>query len=134
MKHGPVLSNLYDLIKGKNRDKQNQMYWDSRFSTDGDDLLANFDQYPEGKLSRAEKAIIDKIDGQFHQNWYGELIDYTHANCPEWHNPGATSIPISLANILNALGRTQEDIDWILEETRAFQEEDRIFASLVVEE
>jgi uncharacterized phage-associated protein len=134
MKHGPVLSSLYDLIKGRSRDKHAQMYWDSRFSTDGDDLLANFDQYPEGKLSRAEKAIIDKIDGQFHQNRYGELIDYVHANCPEWCNPGTTSIPISLADILGALGRTQEEIDWILEETETFKEEDRIFASLVAEE
>jgi uncharacterized phage-associated protein len=134
MKYGPVLSNLYNLIKGRSQDDQDQIYWDSRFSTDGDDLLANYDQYPEGKLSRAEKAIIDKIDGQFHQNRYGELIDYAHANCPEWSNPGATSTPISLADILNALGRTQEDIDWILEETRVFQEEDRIFASLAMEE
>jgi uncharacterized phage-associated protein len=134
MKHGPVLSNLYNLIKGRSHDQQAQMYWDSRFSTDGDDLLANFDQYPEGKLSRAEKAIIDKIDGQFHQNRYGELIDYVHANCPEWRNPGTTSIPLSLADILSALGRTQDEIDWILEETEAFKEEDRIFAALAAEE
>ncbi|MDR1179311.1 MAG: SocA family protein [Spirochaetales bacterium] len=134
MKHGPVLSSLYNLIKGRSHDKQTQTYWDSRFSTDGDDLLANFDQYPEGKLSRAEKAIIDKIDGQFHQSRYGELIDYVHANCPEWHDPGTTSLPLSLADILSALGRTREDIDWIQEETKAFQEEDRIFASLAAEE
>jgi uncharacterized phage-associated protein len=130
MKHGPVLSNLYNLIKGRSQDKEAQLYWDSRFSTDGGDVLANFDQYPEGKLSRAEKAILDKIDGQFHQNRYGELIDYVHANCPEWRNPGTTSIPLPLADILDALGRTQEDIAWILEETRAFREEDRVFASL----
>jgi hypothetical protein len=134
MKHGPVLSNLYNLIKGRSQDKQAQMYWDSRFSTDGDDLLANFDQYPEGKLSKAEKAIIDKIDGQFHQNRYGELIDYVHVNCPEWRDPGATAIPLSLADILSALGRTQDEIDWILEETEAFKEEDRIFAALAAEE
>jgi uncharacterized phage-associated protein len=130
MRHGPVLSNLYNLIKGRSHDKEAQIYWDSRFSTDGGDVLANFDQYPEGKLSKAEKAILDKIDGQFHQNRYGELIDYVHANCPEWHNPGATSIPLPLADILSALGRTQEDIDWILEENEAFEKEDRIFASL----
>jgi hypothetical protein len=134
MKHGPVLSNLYGLIKGRSLDTKAQMYWDSRFSTDGDDLLANFDQYPEGKLSRAEKAIIDKIDGQFHQNRYGELIDYVHVNCPEWSNPGTTSIPIPFEDILRALERTPEDIDWILEETKAFQREDRIFASLAAEE
>jgi uncharacterized phage-associated protein len=133
MKHGPVLSNLYDLIRGKNRNTEAQKYWDSRFSTDGDELLANFDQYPEGKLSRAEESILDRIDGQFHQMRYGKLIDYVHANCPEWHDPGSASTAINLGDILKALGRTPEQIDWILEDTRAFEEEDRIFASLATE-
>jgi uncharacterized phage-associated protein len=133
MKHGPVLSNLYALIKGKSHDIQAQEYWDSRFSTDGDELLANFDQYPAGKLSRADEAILDRIDGQFHQMRYGELIDYVHANCPEWHNPGNSATPINLENILEALGRTPEQIEWILEDARIFEEEDRAFASLAAE-
>ncbi|AEF85862.1 conserved hypothetical protein [Treponema primitia ZAS-2] len=133
MKNGPVLRKLYELIKGKSWGAKNQEYWDSRFSTDGNELLANFDQYPEGKLSRAEKEILDKIDGQFHQSRYGELIEYAHAHCPEWHNPGDTSEPISLEDILSALGRTPEQIEWILEENKVFEEEDSIFASLVTE-
>jgi uncharacterized phage-associated protein len=133
MKHGPVLSNLYNLIKGKSRDVKAQEYWDSRFSTDGDELLANFDQYPEGKLSRSDETILDKIDGQFHQMRYGELIEYVHANCPEWHNPGNTAIPIELKDILAALGRTREQIELILEDEKAFEEENRIFASLAAE-
>lgn len=133
MKHGPVLSNLYNLIKGKSQDVKAQEYWDSRFSTDGDAILANFGQYPEGKLSRSDETILDKIDGQFHQTRYGELINYVHANCPEWYDPGNTSIPIKLEDILRALGRTPEQIEWILEDTKAFEEEERIFASLAAE-
>jgi uncharacterized phage-associated protein len=133
MKHGPVLSNLYSLIKGKSRDLKAQEYWDSRFSTDGDELLANFDRYPEGKLSRSDETILDKIDGQFHQMRYGELIDYVHANCPEWHNPGSTASPIKFEDILKALGRTPEQIEWIAKDAEAFEEEDRIFASLAAE-
>jgi uncharacterized phage-associated protein len=133
MKHGPVLSHLYDFIKEKSQDAKAQAYWTSRFSTDGDELLANFDQYPEGKLSLSDEAILDRIDGQFHQARYGELIDYVHANCAEWRNPGNTSLPITLADILSALGRTPEQIDLILEDTKAFEEEDRIFASLTAD-
>jgi uncharacterized phage-associated protein len=132
MKHGPVLSCLYDLIRGKgSRDAQD--FWNSRFSTDGTDLLANFDQFPEGKLSKAEKEILDKIDGQFHQKQYGELIDYTHASCPEWKDPRTSSDPISLKDILSALGRTQEEIEWVLAENRAFAEEDKMFSTLADE-
>jgi hypothetical protein len=85
--------------------------------------LELFYQYPEGKLSRAEKEILDRIVGQFHQSRYGELIEYAHVHCPEWHNPGGTSEPISLEDILNALGRTPEQIEWILEENKAFEKE-----------
>jgi uncharacterized phage-associated protein len=133
MKHGPVLSNLYNLIRGKSIDKEAQAYWDCRFSTDGTDLLANFDQYPIGKMSRGEMAILDNIDGQFHQKGYGEMIDYVHAKCPEWKSPGNTSIPIDFEDILRALGRTKQEIDWIMEDRQAFKEEEKTFASLSTE-
>jgi hypothetical protein len=133
MKHGPVLSNLYDLICGRAKDHNAQVYWDTRFSTDGNDLLANFSQYPVGKMSRAEMAILDNIDGKFHQNLFGEMIEYVHAECPEWQNPGSTSIPINFEDILRALGRTQEEINWITEDNKAFEEEEKLFASLALE-
>lgn len=134
MKYGPVLNNLYTLIKGKCGDIKAQAYWDSRFSMDGDELLANFDQYPEGKLSKAEKETLDKIDGLFHQKQSEELIDYVHATCPEWRNPDDDiPLPINLEDILTALGRNADQIDWILEETKAFEEDARIFDSLAVE-
>jgi hypothetical protein len=130
MRHGPVLSQLYDLIRGKCGDKNSQNYWDVRFSTDGKELLANFDQFPEGKLSRAEKEILDTIDGQFHQREYGKMIEYVHTHCPEWKDPGDSSTPLKLQDILAAVGRTREEIDWILEENEAFEAEDRIFNTL----
>jgi hypothetical protein len=133
MKHGPVLSTLYDLIRGKAKDRDTQAYWDTRFSTDGTDLLANFDQYPIGKMSRAEMAILDNIDGRFHQKGYGEMIDYVHTECSEWQSPGNTAIPISFEDILHALGRSQEQISWIIEDKKAFEEEDKIFAALAAE-
>jgi uncharacterized phage-associated protein len=133
LKHGPVLSTLYDLIRGKAKDRDAQAYWDIRFSTDGMDLLANFDQYPIGKMSQGEMAILDKVDGQFHQKRYGELIDYVHAECPEWQNPGNTSIPIKFEDILRALGRTEREIDWIVEDKKAFEEEEKVFAALAAE-
>ncbi|GHU84975.1 hypothetical protein FACS189473_3380 [Spirochaetia bacterium] len=132
MKHGPVLSTLYDLIRGKVK-SDIQAYWDTRFSTDGTDLIANFDQYPIGKLSRAETAILDNIDGKFHQKRFGEMIDYVHAECPEWKNPGDTSSPINFEDILRVLGRTQQEIDWIVEDKKIFEEEEKVFASLAVE-
>jgi uncharacterized phage-associated protein len=133
MKHGPVLSRLYDLIKGKCQDKNTQNYWDTRFTTDGQDLMANFDQYPDGNLSIADEEILDMIDGKFHHKSYGQMIDYVHENCKEWHNPGNTSVSLKIEDILAAIGKTQEEIDWILEENHAFEVEDKLFKSLATE-
>jgi hypothetical protein len=132
MKNGPVLSGLYNLIKGQYQDPNAQMFWDSRFSTDGRDLVAVADRIPEGKLSYFEKQTLDAIDDQFHAKNYGQMIDYVHdpAVCPEWEDPGLSSIPIKMKDLLAGIGRTQEEIEWILEENEAFEAEEKIFNAL----
>jgi hypothetical protein len=132
MKNGPVLSGLYDLIKGKYKDPSVQMFWDSRFSTDGRDLVAVVDRIPEGKLSRFEKQALDAIDGKFHSKNYGQMIAYVHDPdvCPEWQDPGLSSMPIKMQDLLAGIGRTQEEIEWILEENAAFEEEEKILDAL----
>jgi uncharacterized phage-associated protein len=132
MKNGPVLSGLYDLIKGQYKDSAVQMLWNSRFSTDGRDLLAVVDRIPEGKLSRFEKETLDNIDKEFHAKSYGQMIEYVHdpAVCPEWKDPGLSSTPIKMKDILAGIGRGPEEIEWILEENRAFEEEEKILNAL----
>jgi uncharacterized phage-associated protein len=132
MKNGPVLSQLYDLIKGTSHNAAAQNLWNTRFSTDGRDLTANFDRIPEGKLSRFEKTTLDKIDQKFHNQSYGEMIDYVHdpAICPEWKDPGNTSIPIPIEDILESVGRTPEEIAWIVQDTNVFEQEEKLFRAL----
>jgi uncharacterized phage-associated protein len=130
MKHGPVLSGLYDLVKKRHRNKDIQAAWDSRFSTDGYDLIANFDRIPEGKLSAFEKQIIADLSERFHDVPFGKMIDYVHDHCPEWENPGDTSTPIPVEKVLESLGRTPEEINYIMAEIEAFDKEDAAFASL----
>jgi hypothetical protein len=132
MKNGPVLSSLYDLIKGKYKDPNTQMLWDSRFSTDGRDLLAVVDRIPEGKLSRFEKQTLDSIDEKFHAKNYSQMIQYVHNPdvCPEWEDPGLSSAPIKMRDLLAGIGRTPEEIEWILEENRAFAKEEKILNAL----
>jgi uncharacterized phage-associated protein len=131
MKNGPVLSQLYDFVKGR-APKDIQSYWNSRFSIDGFELIANFDQFPAGKLSRAEKAVIDNIDGKFHQAGYGDMIDYVHQHnvCPEWSDPEGSSTPIKLEDMLRSVGKTPEEIALILAENETFEEEEKVFKSL----
>jgi hypothetical protein len=62
VKNEPVLSGLYNLIRGKYKDPAVQLLWDSRFSTDGRDLLSLSDRIPEGKLSRFEKRPMRHLN------------------------------------------------------------------------
>jgi hypothetical protein len=130
MPNGPVLSQLYDLIRGKYKDKDAQALWNSRFIVDGYDLVAVTDRIPYGELSKGEMNILDKLYDKFKRADFNDMIKYVHKNCPEWKDPNGSSIPIAMEDILKSLGRTEQEIEWILDEQKAFEEENAIFASL----
>lgn len=130
MDSGPVLSKLYDLIKGKYHKKDIQNLWNSRFTKDGYNLVAIAERIPQGELSKFEMQILDQIYDQFKGVKVGEMIKYVHDNCPEWKFPDGSSIPIQPNEILESIGKSPEEINWILAETQAFEEEKRVLLSL----
>jgi uncharacterized phage-associated protein len=132
MKNGPVLSGLYNLIKGQSGNRDTQCLWNSKFSRDGNDLVALVDRIPDGKLSRFEKTALDKINTQFQSASFGTMIDYVHdrANCPEWKDPGHSSSRLEMKDLLASIGRSPEEINWILDEQKMFEKEDRILNKL----
>ncbi len=127
--NGPVLSKLYNLIKGEQTNEKEQTIWDSRFTKDGYDLICLSDRIPFGELSRYEMNLLDTLYKQFKKYDFRYMIDYTHnpENCPEWQCPNGSSIPISLEDILSKkFKRTPEEIEWIIEEIESFNEEERL--------
>ena len=130
MDNGPVLSKLYDLIKGVYRKEPDQYLWNSRFIKDEYNLVAGTDRIPQSELSVFEMKILDKIYEQFKDTDYRGMIKHCHDFCPEWKNPHGSSIPIEPEEILQSIGKSSEEIDWILAETQAFEEEERSFQSL----
>ena len=129
MKNGPVLSKLYDLIKGSYSVQEAQNFWNTRFSIDGYDIIANFDRIPAGKLSAFEKETLNNLYEQFKDASYRDMIEYVHENCPEWEETD-TSKPITMQRILECLGMSPEEIDLILDENEAFDKEEAVFAEL----
>jgi hypothetical protein len=130
MNNGPVLSKLYDLIMDKCRIENEQSLWNSRFTRNGHDIIALTDRIPQGELSAFEMQILDQIYEHFRNFSLREMINYVHNNCPEWKYPNGSSIPIKSVEILESIGRTPEEIEWILAESNAFQEEEQVFLSL----
>jgi len=129
MDNGPVLSKLYDLIKGQFHKESYQNLWNSRFIKDGYNLVAVTKQIPQSELSKFEINILDNINEQYKNTDVREIIKFLH-KCPEWKNPSGTSIPIKPKEILESIGKSPEEIDWILAETQAFEEEEQILTSL----
>lgn len=130
MKYGPVLEDLYQLIRQQYPDKAIQAVWDSYFYTSSRELVRLTDnRLPEDRLSANEIAVLDEIDAKYHAWTYSALIDEVHnpAVCPETINTDS-SIPLSFASVMAKAGVSVEDIAAWEQEERLQDSLDRIFA------
>lgn len=127
--YGPILSYTYDLICNNIKNKDQQL-WNSVFYMEKWNLISKDKNTSLGELSDYEIEVLDNIDKQFHKYTFGQMIDYVHENCPEWQNPQGSSYPITNESILSTLGKSQEEIDFIMEEEKLYAKEDLELAKL----
>jgi hypothetical protein len=102
---GPVLSATYDLIKRANRGRS---VWRDYIRTEGYNvtLITN---PGEEMLSDAEIEIANKVFSVMGGMQYGEAIELTHQKFPEWTDPGETSVPISVSDMLGAMEQAGDE-------------------------
>ncbi|MFB3882630.1 MAG: Panacea domain-containing protein [Armatimonadota bacterium] len=112
MPHGPVLSEVYDLVRGEHFD---EAIWSEHIRKDGYEIeltkdpgVLTLSRYEIGVLTRTAEANRDTDD------W--ELVRKTHS-FPEWvrNYREGTSTPIPFEDLIEAVGRS-EDRDEILED------------------
>lgn len=115
MNFGPVLSHVYDLIKGQGQD--DQAIWEEHISKrqpnyrqTKDYMVRLLDDPGDSELSEEEEDIITGV-----YELYGKLDQFflaalTHQYFPEWTDPNGTSIPIAVEDILKNVGKTPEEI------------------------
>jgi len=119
MVRGPVLSHLLDLISDRN---SGSCEWNSFIARDSYHIQLINDP-GNSELCRYEidklKEIWDRY--RFKDEW--DMVQETH-NFPEWkkNNPGNSSKPIPLSDILEAIGRKDdlEKIEQDAKESSAF--------------
>jgi uncharacterized phage-associated protein len=112
MERGPVLLEVFDLIRGRHR---HMPLWDEYLRTSHFNLELIKD--PDvGQLSRYEIATLQEAARRHADDDEWELSRLTH-EFPEWkkNNPGTSSRPIPLTDVLEAVGRVESMQD-ILEE------------------
>lgn len=108
---GPVPSETYNCIKAERG--QCGVDWPKLISPRvGNDLrLVNkIDIDDLDELSEAEMKILEDVWAKFGRMTAIQLSDWTHHNCPEWTNPGRSSVPIQYEEIFKALGKPEEEI------------------------
>ena len=114
MERGPVISELLDLVRGMHIRFPE---WSGFFEREGYDLRLKGEP-GTAALSRRDIAKLDEVACRYAGLDEWDLVDLTHA-LPEWqrNNPGKSSKPISLSDILEAVNRT-EDATEIQEDAR----------------
>jgi hypothetical protein len=65
------------------------------------------------EFSQTEIDLIDELHSQFSHFSGIQLRNYCHLHASEWKEPGASSIPIFLSDLLDALGKTSAEIEAI---------------------
>ena len=118
LEHGPIVSRIYDLIRGKIGGPEMEL-WSAVFNPrQGDVVSLKTGIRPNTKpLSRREKGALRAAYAQIQPLSVGAVIDLVH-NFPEWKDPGKSSIPIDPKMIFyyenfgeDAVKKIEEDLD-----------------------
>lgn len=114
--YGPIVSKTYDIMKGSPMMKEPF----GTFLEKKDRVICLKEEKKVSKLSEAEEEILDEIYNKFIHYTPAQLIDYCHdpRYVPEWKDPGNSSIPIDVEDLLVELGKTVEEIRLIKETIR----------------
>ena len=120
MKHGPVLSEVLNLITDPLSD---QTFW-ARHISEPEHFAVSLKADPCGDLlSEAEDELLDETFKKFgHLNRWA-LVDLAHT-LPEWKDPDGSAHPIKLSEILAAQKKTPEEIRAIESELEALSQVD----------
>ncbi len=123
IKHGPVLSETYDLIKGKGTG-----YWHQHLRTEGYSVEC---VAPAGtdNLSVAEQRVISGVFDRYGHPDTWDLRDRTH-ELGEWQDPGSTSRPIEYRDVLCAEGLPDDEIADVLANIAGQDALDRVTAQI----
>lgn len=111
MDHGPVLSRTLNLINGfeSGKDADQWNAWVSDRNSHKVSLKKTVSRDRLDHLSDADIEVLAAVWNEFgHMNKW-QIRDYTHSCLDEWRDPDGSSIPISEVQLLQALGRSQNE-------------------------
>lgn len=111
MKHGPVLSQTYDLMVAEEAPGEHS-YWREHISEPKNYAIHLRGEPPEGALSPAQEQLLDEVFEEFGSMDKWQLVELTHT-LPEWEDPHGSSLPLALRDVLRGAGVDDEEADAI---------------------
>lgn len=110
MKNGPVTSHIYDRIKASANPNAHGTIWSTHIQKDTDPLQVRIISDPgDSELSPAEESLIAEIFTSDGAKDRFELVRDSHEEYPEWKNPGNSSTPIDISEIIEALELSDDE-------------------------
>lgn len=131
--HGPVLSKTLELTNGAIESSEGG--WSCWISDSDNYEVTNRQDAARpalDELSDADIEVLDKIWQQFGHMTRWQIRDYTHdkRHVPEWEDPEGSARPISLSKVMQAVGRSPDQIQNDLAQVKAHKQIEAVFASL----
>src|SRR5262245_6628003 len=126
MRHGPVLSTVYDLIKATVYGQSVPGPWSEHIRAAGRYRVSLREAPDLGPLSEAELDIVLQIFERYRKVDRWDVRDVSH-ELPEWEDPGDSSREIPLETILQVLGKTDAEIENVRAVAREKAHFDSIF-------
>lgn len=114
MNYGPVLSSLYDLIKGQPIDDALSL-WSKFIARSSEHRVSLLNDPGDAELCQAEEEIIQEVYQAFGHLDPFLVAEWTH-DLPEWQDPHGSAIPIAVEDILRNLGKSDQEISEIRQE------------------
>lgn len=108
MDYGPVLSGVYDLIKGQSVNEALPL-WSKYISPRDDNCVSLIEDPGNGDLCEEEEEILQQVYDTFGHLDPFEVAEWTH-DLPEWKDPDGSAIPIVVEEILKNLGKSDAEI------------------------
>lgn len=116
MKMGPVLSNVYSLIRAEEWEESN---WHNIFTIGDYKIRFNKNCKEEDRekyikiLTESEKETAENIWEEYKDYTWMELVEHTHLYCKEWkkvfEGKNISVATIEINDILEALGKTESE-------------------------
>jgi hypothetical protein len=123
LQKGPIVSTIYDLMKGTG-DERNLNLWNAAIWRDNYALGVR-SPIDKSVLSERESTLLDESRRTI-DNIRGSIPDWCHANFPEWIDPGTSSTPIDPSSILRVVKKSEEEILQIEKDNEELRYLDRL--------